>query len=169
MGDVVPLVAREIASESSLLCFDEFQITDIADAAILSRLIGGLWEEGVVTIATSNREPHDLYRGGLNWSTYIPAFVKLLREHCLVHCLDGGMDYRNLHSLEKENLELYICPLGTEASSMLATLFNELSGTPLGEASSETIEVMMGRSLHIPHSAGGVAFMDFQEHTRDLF
>ena len=81
VGDVVPLVAREIATESRLLCFDEFQITDIADAAILSRLMGGLWNAGVVTIATSNREPNDLYRGGLNWSTYIPGFVELLKVH----------------------------------------------------------------------------------------
>ena len=64
VGDVVPLVAAEIAAEAKLLCFDEFQITDIADAAILSRLMGGLWEHGVITVSTSNREPKDLYKGG---------------------------------------------------------------------------------------------------------
>jgi predicted ATPase len=91
--DPLVRIARELVSESSLICFDEFQVTDIADAMILQRLFEVLFDEGMVMVATSNREPTELYKGGVAREGFLP-FIDLLQDKCVVHNMDSSTDYR---------------------------------------------------------------------------
>ena len=105
--DPIPPVARALAEEAWVLCFDEFSVTDIADAMILSRLFSALFANGVVLVATSNVAPDDLYRDGLNRQLFLP-FIGLLKRHAEVIALDSGTDYR----MEKLNrMPVYLTPL----------------------------------------------------------
>src|SRR5690606_28767876 len=91
--DPIPPVARALAEEAWVLCFDEFTVTDIADAMVLSRLFSALFEEGVVLVATSNVAPRDLYRDGLNRGLFTP-FIGILEQNARIMSLDGDTDYR---------------------------------------------------------------------------
>ena len=88
-------VARQLSGEMTLLCLDEFQVTDIADALILRLLFSVLWSRGTVVVATSNRPPRDLYQGGINYG-YFEPFIDLLERHCIVCAMDNSVDYRTL-------------------------------------------------------------------------
>ena len=83
-GDPIKPIAKEIAEGASLLCFDEFHVTDITDAMILSRLFEALWAQGIVVVATSNRAPEDLYKNGLNRQLFEP-FIKMMPDHLVIH------------------------------------------------------------------------------------
>lgn len=98
-------VAEDFADEITLLCFDEFQVTDVADALILSQFFATLFQRGTVVIATSNRPPSDLYEGGINRSYFLP-FIALLERHCIVHELKSEVDYRMLIANETDSFFL---------------------------------------------------------------
>ena len=154
--DPIPPVASEISGETRLLCFDEFTVTDIADAMILGRLFTKLFERGVIVVATSNVDPDDLYRDGLNRGHFL-GFVELLKTRVDVVCLDARTDYR----LEKlAGAPLYISPLGPEAGERVDDLWRKL--THGLQPHSEELEVK-GRRIPISRTAAGVARFTFAE------
>ena len=155
-GDPIPTVAAAIASETSLLCFDELQVTDIADAMILGRLFEGLFARGVVVVATSNVAPRALYKDGLNRRLFLP-FIALLERHMDVAELLAAKDYR----LDKlAGLPLYFTPCDQGAKSELDIHWDRLTGRHPGRT--ETLEVK-GRKVRIPVASMGVARFDFAD------
>src|SRR5580692_7847417 len=149
-------VAEAIAAEAHLLCFDEFQVNDIADAMILERLFRALFDAGTVVVATSNRHPSRLYENGLQRDRFLP-FIALLQKRLDVVELDSGRDYRLARILGKPT---YFHPLDDKAHRALAAAFAELAeGAP---ASSETLTVM-ARPLVAPRVVGNVAWFTFEE------
>lgn len=153
-GDPIGPVARAIASEASLLCFDEFTVNDIADAMILARLFDALFAEGVTLVATSNVEPSHLYEGGLNRTLFMP-FIQQLTAHVDVVELDARTDFR----LEKlAGTAVYHQPLGKAAREALDLAFSRLTG----QADAPPVELnVKGHQLHVPQGAFGVARASF--------
>lgn len=155
-SDPIPPVAREIADAARLLCFDEFQVTDVADAMILGRLFEQLFERKVVIVATSNTAPDRLYEGGLNRQLFLP-FIEAFKQRLDVVELDGPVDYR-LHRLS--GLSVYLHPLGPAADAAMDAAWLRLTDRKLGAPQSLTV---LGRTLHVPQAARGVARFAFEE------
>lgn len=149
-------LARAIADEARLLCFDEFQVHDIADAMILGRLFFALFELGVVVVATSNRPPDDLYKDGLQRELFVP-FIGLIKQKLDVMPLDGDTDYR-LERLGR--LPVYHSPDGPEARAALAEAFRRLT---LGAPDAPDQITVKGRVVPVPRAAEGVAWFRFPD------
>jgi len=128
-SDTIVPIGKEIAAETRLLCFDEFQVTNIADAMILGRLFETLFEEGITVFATSNRAPDDLYKNGLQRDRFLP-FIELVEQRLEVLELGGSQDYRMGRLRE---LDLYLTPLGRWATTKLDEAFRALSNGADGE------------------------------------
>ena len=161
-GDPIEPVAGEIGEEARLLCFDEMQVTNPADAMILSRLFGKLLERGVRVVTTSNRPPRDLYKGGLNRELFVP-FIELIERRMLVVEVNGLTDYR----LERlTGVEVWHVPNGPEATQALSRAFFQLTDYPVEDRAkvpSEDIDVGGGRTIHVPKSLKGVAVFSFKK------
>lgn len=155
-GDPLPQVARALADQARLLCFDELHVTDIADAMILGRLFKSMLEAEVVVVATSNVPPSGLYKDGLNRALFLP-FVALLEQHLHVEELKAAKDFR----LEKlAGRPLYFTPLGAQARQQMAAVWHEIAGG--AEGAPVDIE-LKGRILHVPRAAMGVARFTFAQ------
>ena len=154
--DPLAVHADEIAAETRLLCFDEFQVENIADAMILAGLFAALFDSGVVVVATSNVAPADLYANGLQRDRFLP-FVALLAERLDVIELDGGVDYRRL---AMKGMKVYHAPCGPDAAMALPAAFARLTG---GDAGAPFKLVVKGRDLMVPRAALGVAWFGFAE------
>jgi len=160
-GDPVHAVADDIAEEVKLLCFDEMQVTNPADAMILSRLFERLIERGLRVVTTSNRPPRDLYKDGLNRDLFIP-FIEMIEGRFAVVEVNGPTDYR-LHRLS--GVKVWHGPNGPEATKALSEAFFKLTDYPVEDRAkvpSEDLDVGGGRKLHVPKSLKGVAVFSFR-------
>lgn len=147
--------ARHVAGSARLLCFDEFHVTDVADAMILSRLFTALFSYGVAIVATSNWEPDRLYEGGLQRERFLP-FIVLVKERMEIVHLDSPTDYREA---ALQDLETYLYPLNAQTAARVDGFFRRLSG---GHApQTETVRVK-GRDIPVL-AANGVARFTFQQ------
>ncbi len=155
-ADPVPPVAAALRDEAQLLCFDEFTVTDIADAMILARLFTELFARGCILVATSNVEPDNLYPDGLNRGLFLP-FVSLLQQYVDVSSLDSPTDYR----LEKhEGLPVYVAPLSAETTASLDRAWLRVTG---GQREVAAAIEMKGRTVEIPRASGRCARFTFEE------
>ena len=155
-ADVVQLTANAIFDDAWLLCFDEFHVTDIADAMILGRLFSQLFDLGTVVVATSNVAPDDLYKGGLNRALFLP-FIAQIEAHMEVLRLDARTDFR----LEKlAGVRMWLVPADAAAETALDTAWLKLTG---GVAGAARELVVKGRKLHVPRAAQGVARFAFAD------
>ncbi len=182
--DSIRFVAEQISKEAKLFCFDEFQVTDICDALILTKLFDELWSRGTVLVATSNRPPSDLYLNGLNRHDFLP-FIERIQQECIVKSLDSDIDYRlkdsHLHTLNLSEMNFvtgpsYFCPNSVENSAALFKSFQEeskllqdllivkdisVSMQSIGEV---LIPISSSRYLHIVNAnlSLGICFTDFE-------
>ena len=156
INDPIPPVAAAIAANALLLCFDEFQVTDIADAMLLARLFEALFAKGAIVVATSNRHPDDLYKDGLNRQLFLP-FIALLNERFDVIRLDAARDYR-LDRLT--DARVYHFPLSPETDAAMDRAWTAMIAGSRDKA--ETLHVK-GRAVVAPRTARGLARFTFAE------
>jgi len=158
--DPIPPLADKIAREAHLLCFDEFHVTDVADAMLLGRLFEALFARGVVVVATSNRMPDDLYEGGLNRQLFLP-FIEMLKDRLDLLELTGPTDYR----LDRiKGMPTYYHPIDEASTNALRAAFFKMTDRDVEDAASvpsEELEVK-GRKLFVPKSSKGVAVFSFK-------
>jgi len=154
--DPIELVAKELAREAWLLCFDEFHVTDIADAMILGRLFAQLFARGVVLVATSNVPPVDLYKDGLNRALFAP-FIDMLEAHLDIVRLASRTDFR----LEKlAGMPVWYVPADEAATAALDDAWRRLARENDGAAQELSLK---GRTIHVPRAAMGVARFSFHD------
>ena len=152
--DPIPPVADVVAKGASLLCFDELQVTDIADAMILGRLFEALFARGVTLVATSNRAPDDLYKDGINRQLFLP-FIAMLKERLEVVSVAGGHDYR-LDRLRAAGA--WFSPIDPDNERAFAALWREMLN---GQEETGAELDVLGRKITLPHAAGGLLRSSF--------
>ena len=157
VDDLLPRYAAYLSKQMRVLCFDEFHVTDVADAMILGRLFTALFEEGVVVVATSNWAPDHLYEDGLQRDLFLP-FIELLKNHLDIVYLDSDRDYRQ--RLEESQEKYYFSPLNAQTFQRIDRLFDNLTqGYKRGE---DTISVK-GRIISVQCTANSIARFGFGE------
>ncbi|MGE0651373.1 MAG: cell division protein ZapE [Alphaproteobacteria bacterium] len=160
-SDPLPRIAKDVSKNAVLLCFDEFQVTNVADAMILSRLFGALFDLGVVVVATSNRAPDDLYRNGLQRERFLP-FVALLKRRLDVLHLDGELDYR---LARLSDMDVYFTPADAAADAALNAAFHRLVDDAAGEdvTPAPVTLTAQGREVWVPLASRGTACFTFED------
>ena len=160
-SDPLPALAIEIARESLLICFDEFQVSNIADAMILSRLFAAILDQGVVVVATSNRAPDALYENGLQRELFLP-FIALLKDQFETVHMDGETDYR---LMRLRDMDVYFSPLDEGSNGKLDEAFCNLVEDDDGEMpEGEGVTLAaQGREIAVPMAARGTARFSFED------
>lgn len=154
--DPIPPVAEALSQQAWVLCFDEFTVTDIADAMILSRLFSALFSRGVVLVATSNVAPDNLYRDGLNRQLFLP-FIDILKSHVDVINLDSRTDYR-LEKLDRQ--PVYLSPLGPETERRMDAAW---AAHKNGAEEKPDVIHIKGRDIEVPRAVAGAARFSFDD------
>ncbi|KAB8616653.1 hypothetical protein FH972_025987 [Carpinus fangiana] len=157
--DVMPLVAAQIASTASVLCFDEFQVTDIADAMILRRLVEMLMRNGSVIVTTSNRHPSDLYKNGIQRESFIPC-INLLLTNLTVLNLDSTTDYRKI---PRPPSGVYHHPSSDRAAASHADKWFAFLGDPQHDPPHPATHHVWGREITVPKASGRCAWFTFEQ------
>ncbi|KAF2850472.1 hypothetical protein T440DRAFT_89351 [Plenodomus tracheiphilus IPT5] len=156
--DAIPFVAAGLAARSSVLCFDEFQCTDVADAMILRRLIESLMAHGTVIVTTSNRHPSDLYKNGIQRESFIPC-INLLKQRLTVLNLDSSTDYRKI---PRPPSGVYHHPLDASATTHAERWFRFL-GDFEHDPPHTAVHTVWGREIVVPKASGKCAWFTFDE------
>jgi cell division protein ZapE len=154
--DPLDKVADDIARDTTILCFDEFFVSDIGDAMILGRLLAGLFERGVTLVATSNSHPDDLYKGGLQRQQFMPA-IERLKEHTDIVQLEGDVDYR-LRLLQQAGT--YLTPDGDDAQARLQHFFDDSASS---QVETGAVLDINGRGIYTRQRAKGIAWFEFND------
>ncbi|KAL7282579.1 hypothetical protein ACG7TL_004050 [Trametes sanguinea] len=158
-GDPIEPVARDLAQEAYVLCFDEFQVTDIADAMVLRQLFEKLINFGVVCVITSNRHPDELYKNGIQRQSFIPC-IELLKEHLEVTDLDSGTDYRRI---PRTLSHVYYDPITPENRSEFDKIFKAFTSHSEEPVVRNRKLHVWGREILVPESTETVAKFSFQD------
>ncbi|EPQ59175.1 AFG1-like ATPase [Gloeophyllum trabeum ATCC 11539] len=158
-GDPILPVAHDLAEEASVLCFDEFQVTDIADAMILRRLFESLLNFGVVCVITSNRHPDELYKNGIQRSSFVPC-IELLKTRFDVTDLDSGTDYRRV---PRALSHVYYHPLTDSTRNEINKIFAALTSDPADPLQRDRELNIWGRTLKVPECTSRVAKFRFED------
>lgn len=156
-GDVISSICHDIGEKTDIICFDEMQVNDIADAMVIGRLFEGLFLNGVTMVVTSNRHPDDLYKDGLQRDRFLP-FIEMFKTYMDVVQLSGAHDYRMKHlkSLDKT----YFTPLGERSERFIENAYKELTG---GTGNDKVSIDVKGRSIKVPRAHMGVAMFSFND------
>ena len=154
--DPLDKVADDIARDTTVLCFDEFFVSDIGDAMILGRLLAGLFERGVTLVATSNSHPDDLYKGGLQRQQFMPA-IERLKEHTDILHMEGNTDYRLRHL---QQAGTYLTPDDDGARDRLQHFFDDSASS---QVENGAILDINGRGICARQRAKGIAWFEFDE------
>ncbi|WP_067100804.1 cell division protein ZapE [Marinomonas atlantica] len=164
-GDAIPIIAQQLAQEAQLLCFDEFQVTDIADAMIMKRLFSLLLDWNVVVVATSNRSPDSLYKGGINRSLFLPFIDMLKHTSDIISMEDSRKDYRlekracgQSYFWSNENVHG-----DNNSNKNMQAQLEEIFGDTASGTQAEIIPVLFGRSVQVARLNDRCAWFDFSE------
>ena len=158
--DPMQKVAEQIAKEVRVLCFDEFHVSDIADAMILSRLLEGLFAHGVVLVLTSNYAPDGLYPNGLQRDRFLPA-IELIKQNLEVVEVDAGIDYR-LRALE--TVDIYHAPADAAAEALMLESFRRVAGEEGKKGGS--IDVLERKIETLRRGLGAVSYTHLDVYKR---
>ena len=154
--DPIEIFSKKFTENTSLLCFDEMEIRDIADAMIIYRLFKSLFSKGLVLVTTSNQPPENLYKNGLHRDRFLP-FIDLININMNVSKISEGKDWRKSSLIGKKT---WLNPINSENSREVDKIFNQLTK---GFNVKQDIIIVSGRKIKIPKSAGGIAVFDFKQ------
>ena len=163
--DAIPIIAQQLAQEAQLLCFDEFQVTDVADAMILKRLFSFLLDRNVVVVATSNRSPDNLYEGGINRSLFMPFIEMLKHKFDIFSIEDSAKDYRletqaDGHSYFWSNKDAH---RGNKSDNSIQAQLEKIFGGPASGTEAELIPVLFDRTVQVTRLNERCAWFEFSE------